>query len=66
MANLNRNTLLYIEPELRRRCKAGGMLLIAGILTLDEKDIADSYSKSGFKVLETLREAEWSAFALTR
>ena len=64
VANLNRNTLLYIEPELRRRCKAGGVLLLAGILTLDEKDIADSYSKSGFKVLETLHEAEWSALAL--
>ncbi len=64
VANLNRNTLLYIEPELRRRCKAGGVLLLAGILTLDEEDITDSYAKSGFKVLETLHEAEWSALAL--
>jgi ribosomal protein L11 methyltransferase len=65
VANLNRNTLLYIEPELRKRCKKGGVLLLAGVLTLDEKDIADSYSKSGFKILETLHEAEWSALALT-
>ncbi len=66
VANLNRNTLLYIEPELRKRCKSGGVLLLAGILTLDEKDVSDSYSKSGFKILETLHEAEWSALAMTK
>ncbi len=66
LANLNRNTLLYIEPELRKRCKKGGLLLLAGILTLDEKGVEDSYSKSGFNVLETLHEAEWSALALKK
>ncbi len=66
VANLNRNTLLYIEPELRRRCKSGGVLLLAGLLTLDEEDIVKSYTKSGFKVVETLREAEWSAIALSK
>lgn len=66
VANLNRNTLLYIEPELRKRCKIGGVLLLTGVLTLDEKDIIDSYVKSGFKVAETLHEAEWSALALTK
>ncbi len=65
-ANLNRNTLLYIEPELRKRCKTGGMLLLTGLLTLDEKDIVGSYTKSGFKVLDVLHEAEWSALALTK
>lgn len=66
VANLNRNTLLYIEPELRKRCKSGGVLLLAGLLALDEKDVVDSYTKSGFKVLEVLHEAEWSALALTK
>ncbi len=65
VANLNRNTLLYIEPELRRRCRKGGMLLLAGILTLDEKDITGSYTKSGFTLIETLHEAEWSALAFS-
>lgn len=66
VANLNRNTLLYIEPELRKKCKAGGVLLLAGLLTLDEKDVVDSYTKSGFKVLDVLHEAEWTALALTK
>ncbi len=66
VANLNRNTLLYIEPELRKRCRRGGILLLAGILTLDERDVVDSYSKSGFTPLETLHEAEWSALALRK
>jgi ribosomal protein L11 methyltransferase len=66
VANLNRNTLLYIEPELRKRCKSGGVLLLTGLLTLDEDDIVKSYTKSGFKVIETLHEAEWSALALSK
>ncbi len=66
VANLNRNTLLYSEPELRKRCKNGGVLLLTGLLTLDEKDIVDSYTKSGFKVLEALHEAEWTALALSK
>jgi ribosomal protein L11 methyltransferase len=66
VANLNRNTLLYIEPELRKRCKPGGVLLLAGILTLDEESIVDSYTKSGFRVVEALHEAEWSALAMIK
>lgn len=66
VANLNRNTLLYIEPELRKRCKAGGVLLLTGLLALDEPDVVDSYTKSGFRLLESLHEAEWSALALTK
>ncbi len=66
VANLNRNTLLYIEPELRKRCKEGGVLLLAGLLTVDEESIIESYTKSGFKLLESLHEAEWSALALRK
>jgi len=66
MANLNRNTLLYIGTELYKRCKKGGILLIAGVLTLDEKDLLDSYGKIGFSRLEVMREAEWSSLAFKK
>jgi len=66
MANLNRNTLLYIKSEISDRCRKGGYLLVAGVLTLDEKDIIDVYDQVGFKLEEVIREAEWSAFAFSK
>lgn len=66
VANLNRNTLLHIKSEIHSRCRKGGILLLAGVLTLDEKAIMASYEKAGFKLIDVIREAEWSALAFTK
>ncbi|MCL5268266.1 MAG: 50S ribosomal protein L11 methyltransferase [Bacteroidetes bacterium] len=65
-ANLNRNTLIYIREDLYRKCRSGGFLLLAGVLTADEQDVTDYYGQVGFKLLDTRREAEWSALVLTK
>lgn len=64
MSNLNRNTLIYIKSEIARRC--GGLLMLSGILTLDEKSIVDEFASVGFKLIESLKNAEWSALVLKR
>jgi ribosomal protein L11 methyltransferase len=61
VANLNRNTLLYIRDEIYERCANGGIVLLTGVLTLDEEGIVKSYQDKGFSSIETIREAEWSA-----
>lgn len=66
VANLNRNTLLYIRNEIYCRCASGGLLLLTGVLTLDEEDVIGSYVEKGFSLVETIREAEWSAIALRK
>ncbi len=65
-ANLNRNTLIYIREDLYRKCKDGGILLLAGVLTADEKDVSGYYGQVGFRLVETRREAEWSALVLSK
>ena len=65
-ANLNRNTLIYIREDLYRKCKNGGILLLAGVLTADEKDVSEYYGQVGFKLVETRREAEWSALVMSK
>lgn len=66
VANLNRNTLLYIGNELSSRCAKGGVLLVTGVLTLDEEDITGCYVEKGFVSVEAIREAEWSALVFRR
>ncbi len=66
VANLNRNTLLHIKPEIYTRCKKGGVLFMAGVLTLDEKSTIAAYEETGFRLVDAIREAEWSALAFAK
>jgi ribosomal protein L11 methyltransferase len=66
VANLNRNTLLYIGNEISALCAKGGVLLVTGVLTLDEEDITKCYGEKGFVSAEAIREAEWSALVFRR
>ncbi len=65
-ANLNRNTLIYLKEELYGKCRDGGILLLAGVLTADEEDVIGHYEASGFKPLGVRREAEWSALLFAK
>ncbi len=66
VANLNRNTLLYIGNEISGRCTKGGILLVTGVLTLDEEDVTKCYKEKGFVSVEAIREAEWSALVFRK
>jgi len=66
VANLNRNTLLYLKNDIYTRCKKGGILLLSGILTLDEESVVESYASVGFVSSEVFHEAEWSALAFKK
>ncbi|HUI29279.1 MAG TPA: 50S ribosomal protein L11 methyltransferase [Candidatus Acidoferrales bacterium] len=66
VANLNRNTLLYLRDEIYDRTARGGRLLLTGVLTLDEESIISAYAQKGFKSEEIIHEAEWSALVLKK
>jgi ribosomal protein L11 methyltransferase len=66
VANLNRNTLLYIRDEVYDRCARGGVVLVTGVLSLDEESVVASYKERGFTSVESLHEAEWSALVFRK
>ncbi|MGO9480618.1 MAG: 50S ribosomal protein L11 methyltransferase [Candidatus Kryptoniota bacterium] len=66
VANLNRNTLLYMNLEIYKRCKKGGILLVAGVLTLDEEGIVQNYRQIGFDLVEAIHEGDWAALAFKK
>jgi ribosomal protein L11 methylase PrmA len=41
----------------------GGILLLSGLLHIDEEDIIKTYKVNGFKKLETVHMDEWIAIA---
>jgi len=51
LANIDRNTLRMLAPHLVPRLRPGGILLISGILTCQQNEIADIFTKLGLSVV---------------
>jgi len=64
LANIQKNILLEISEEIKKRIKKGGTLLLSGLLIQDEEDIIRHYENSGFKFLEKTQSGEWIAIAM--
>lgn len=59
LANINRNAITELLPELRRHTKEGGTLLISGLLITDEVVILQKAEDSGLTVTGRATEEEW-------
>lgn len=64
IANINKHILIDIAPVLTAKIKQGGLILLSGLLVLDEKDVAVLYKNLGQNILETVQLDEWIALAL--
>ena len=64
IANINKHILIDIAPVLTAKVKQGGLILLSGLLALDEKDVAALYKDLGQNILETVQLDEWIALAL--
>lgn len=64
LANINRNVILASFPELRRRLKPEGSLLISGILHEDEPAILEAATALGFRALAQQKRGNWMAMLL--
>ncbi|MCJ7553618.1 MAG: 50S ribosomal protein L11 methyltransferase [Ignavibacteriaceae bacterium] len=64
IANIQKNVLIELADEISSRVKLNGVLLLSGLLHIDEKDVLEIYSSLGFIFSETIRMDEWIAIAL--
>jgi ribosomal protein L11 methyltransferase len=66
VANILAEVLVTLAPELAKRVKQPGVLILSGILTEKEQIVLDCYAVLGFKLMEIVREGEWSCLTYCR
>lgn len=58
-ANINKHILLEIAEEIKNRIKKTGVLILSGLLTLDEEDIIKKYKSLGLSPIAKMQMDEW-------
>ncbi len=61
LANINRNIILQSLPDLKKRLIKNGLLVVSGILNIDEDIITSEAEKFGFKKCKIEQRQNWSA-----
>lgn len=61
LANINRNALIELIPELLKFLNKGGQILLSGLLEEDEEVILDQPSLKTLSHIDTRRHGEWIA-----
>lgn len=65
LANINRNVLLESMAAMHRSLRAGGILLLSGILEADQKIIFGAATDVGFRLCESFNDAGWMCLKFT-
>jgi ribosomal protein L11 methyltransferase len=66
LANIKKNVIETLLPELVERAAPDGRLLFSGLLLSDRDPLRAAFAASGLHVIEELTENEWIAFATHR
>jgi ribosomal protein L11 methyltransferase len=66
LANIQKNILLDIAPEIYSRLKPGGIVILSGLLDYDEADIKTDFSALGLEFLETKTLDSWIALVFQK
>lgn len=66
IANIQKNILIEFATKIKNRIKLNGILLLSGLLHIDEKEILQVYGSAGFQFLEAIQMDEWIALALKK
>ncbi len=66
LANINRNILLQIAPRLRQATKAGGVLILSGILAQDRSLMIKAFATGAFKLVGEKKKNEWIGLAFEK
>jgi ribosomal protein L11 methyltransferase len=66
LANIIRNTIIELMPEIVQRVIPNGILLFSGLLTSDEYSISSSLQNYNCTILEVLSENEWIGIAVKK
>jgi ribosomal protein L11 methyltransferase len=65
MANLTRNVLVSLAPNLASKIRSPGRLILSGLLENQTGDVVKSLAPFGFSLERHLGLSEWSALSLT-
>ena len=60
-ANITLNTIVELLPAMTERLKLGGILLLSGLLLLDEKSMVDHLEKNDYRLIDRMQEGQWVA-----
>lgn len=66
LANINRNALMELIPELNKHLKPGGKILLSGLLEADEPTILEITEKQLLTHVATRQQQEWIAILLRK
>jgi ribosomal protein L11 methyltransferase len=66
LANINKHILLDIRNDLYDKMKAGGRLILSGLLNTDEEDIVKHYTVKGLKLTAKKNMDEWIALVFNK
>jgi ribosomal protein L11 methyltransferase len=66
LANIQKNILLEIAPEIYSRLKPGGIVILSGLLDYDEADIKTEFTALGLTFLETKILDSWIALVFQK
>ena len=61
VANITAEVLAFLVKDIRSYVKAGGTVILSGILNDRLEKVINAYEEAGLKTEETLTDGEWSA-----
>lgn len=64
VANIQRNVIEPLLPAMKSKLKPDGVMILSGLLDVDENPMREAIQGSGFTVQEILRENEWISIVL--
>lgn len=59
IANIQKNILMEIANEIKRKCKENRFIILSGLLKDDQNDIQSKYENIGFEFIEQKSLEEW-------
>jgi ribosomal protein L11 methyltransferase len=64
VANIQRNVIEPLLPQMKTMLNRNGILILSGLLDVDEQPMRKTIADCGFEIAELIVENEWVAFAL--
>ena len=64
LANIQKNVILGIADDIRKRLINEGIIILSGLLNKDEEDVVEHYKKICFNLVDKDRMDEWIVFVL--
>jgi len=61
VANIQKNVIVAMLPELCKRLRRGGQLMLSGLLRQEGPSVTEALGALGLKIVESRSEGEWVA-----